>query len=179
MNKKAFTISLSMLLVLSGMLVVGVNEATAEENIQTKEEGEAFFDPEIIDYSEEVELGDEVWIEYSVTNTGDASGTQDIILTVEVKKVDIKKENTHENVTLEPGEDWTKEYTYDTSDAEEEYGQDILEIEVEVDVTLETENDSDSKKATIISPGRIPGFTFLLLLLGVIFGVAAYHLKEK
>jgi len=178
LNKKAFTITLSLLLLLSGMLVIGITETAIGENVVIESNG-AFFNPKIIDYTEEVELGDKVWIEYSVTNTGDATGTQDIILTVEIERVNVKEEKTHEDVTLDPDDTVTYEHEYDTSDTEEEYGQDIFEIKVEVDVTLETENASDSAKSTITSPDLIPGFKLILLVIAGIFAVVIYHTKKQ
>jgi len=159
---------------------VGINETTAEENIEVKGEDGAFFDPEIIDHSEELELGGDVWIAYSVTNTGDAQGTQDVNLIVEIEEVNIKEEVTlEENLTLEPEENRTNEYSYDTSEIEEKYGQNIVEVETEAEVTVETEDASDSETSTITSPGLIPGFTFILLMIGVTLAVMIYHTKNR
>lgn len=179
MNKKAVTIALSFLLLLNGMLVVGTSEVMIEGNTDITQENGAFFDPEIINYTEEVKLGDEVFIEYSVTNTGDAEGTQDIILTVEIDEVNIKEGETHENVTLGPGQELNNTFTYDTSDLKEDYGQNIVEIVVEVDVTLQTENASDAATLTVISPGMIPGFTFILLVTSLTFAVIIYHKMKR
>lgn len=179
MKKRAFTVVVSLLLLLSGMLVVGINETTGEKNVGIADQNGAFFEPEIIDYTEEVELGDEVMIEYSVTNTGDTEGTQDIVLTIEIDELNVKKEKTHEDVTLGPGQEFNNTFTYDTSEVEQDYGQNIVEMEVEVDVTLTTEDASDSVTSTVTSPGMIPGFTLLLLAIAVTFTVAIYHTKKR
>lgn len=165
---------------------MGINETTSEENIEIKGENGAFFDPEIVNYSEEAILGDDVWIAYSVTNTGEATGTQDINLTVEIEEVDFKREVTlEEDLTLEPEENCTNEYSYDTSEVEEEPEEDIVEKEVEANITVETEDASDSERSTITSPGLItspeliPGFTFTLLVMGMTFAVIIYHTKKR
>ncbi|MEF8832485.1 MAG: hypothetical protein V5A66_03080 [Candidatus Thermoplasmatota archaeon] len=179
MNKKAFTVILSFLVLLNGMLILGTSEATFEGDAHITEENGAYFEPEIINYTEEVELGDEIIIEYSVTNTGDAVGTQDIVLIVEIDQVNMSEEKTTEDVTLDPGQEWNNTFTYDTSDIQQDYGQDIIEIEVEVNVTLKTEDASDSVNSTLTSPGMIPGFDLILLAIGVTFAVVIYHTKKR
>ncbi len=179
MNKKAFVLTFSFLLVLSGILVFGVSGATSEEVVS--EENGAFFDPEIIDYTDEVVLGDTIMIEYTVTNIGDANGTQDIILRVEVELVGrtFEEEVIHEDVTLVPGEEFYNEYTYDTNEDDLPVDIPLIELTMDVTVTLETEDASDSVEGTITKPGQIPGFTFTLLVIGVIFAVVIYHTKKR
>jgi len=184
MNKKAFTVTISLLLLLSGMLVVGVSGTTAEENLvvegkeleknfEITEENGAFFDVELIDYTEEVRRGDEVSIEYSVTNTGDAEDTQDIVLYVEDDEV-----NRDENVTLSPGDEWTNTYIYDTSDVE--VSTFFLEFSTDLSLLLESNDDSHLGTITVTQPMLdIPGFTFFLLPLGIIFAVVIYHTKKR
>ncbi|MBS3782722.1 MAG: hypothetical protein KGY66_07120 [Candidatus Thermoplasmatota archaeon] len=172
MNKKAFTIALSFLLLLSGSLVVGGETAVGEYKALEDENG-AFFEVEIIDYDEEVELGDEVTIEYKVTNTGNETDTQDLVLSVEDEEI-----NRDEDVTLEPGDEWNNTVTYDTSEVD--VLSSFIEFSTDLSLLLESNNDSHSGKITVSQPILdMPGFTFILLPVGVIFAVLIYHKKKR
>ncbi len=176
MNKKALTLTLSFLLVLSGMLIVGTGEGQEKElekNLVIAEENGAFFDVELIDYTEEVKLGDEVSIEYSVTNTGDVEDTQDIVLYVEDEEIHRDKD-----VTLLPDEVWTNEITYDTSDVDVPWF--FIEFSTDLSLLLESNDDSHSGTITVSQPLlQIPGFTVVLLPLAVILAVLIYHKKKR
>jgi len=182
LNKKAFTITLSLLLLLSGMLVIGMTETAIGENVVIESNG-AYFEPEIVTYTKEVELGDEIEIEYSVKNTGNEPGIQDIILSVkvEIRGEQIYDEEIHrEELELAPGQEWNDTQIYDTEDVEDEYdGLQIIEIKADVEVLLETDDTSDSAETTITKPGVIPGFSFILLITGVTFAVMIYHAKKR
>jgi len=143
------------------------------------EENGPFFEVEIIEHSEEIELGEVIEIEYSVTNNGDATGTQDIILTVKAEEVDIEEEERHEDVTLEPGEYEKWNYQYDTGPIGEDYGQQIFEIEVDVEIIVQSDDDVTSGTTTVKSEGLIPGFTFVSLVLGISFAVMIYYTKKS
>jgi len=177
MSKKIFAIVFCLLLSLGGMLTAFGGEGTNGRHVVIEENG-PFFAVEIIDYPEEVELGEVIEIEYLVKNTGDAEGTQDIILTVKAEEVDFEEEFRDEDVTLAPNDEWTNEHTYDTDEIPKPYGIDIIELEVDVEILLESDDDSDSGKSTVKSPGVIPGFTFILLLLGVSFAAVIHHKKK-
>jgi len=176
LNKKALSLAISFLLLLSGMLIVGITEGQekeSEKNIGITEENGAFFDVELIDYTEEVKRGDEVMIEYSVTNTGDAEDTQDIVLYVEDDEI-----HRDEDVTLGPGEVWINEETYDTGDIDVPWF--FVEFSTDLSLLLESNDDSHSGSITVTQPMlEIPGFTFVLLPLGVIFAVLIYHKKKR
>jgi len=173
MNKKVFTLALGFLLLLSGTLVVGTGEATQEKNIELTEENEAFFAVEILEYTEEVKLGDEVDIKYSVTNTGTEEGIQDIVLSVEDEEF-----HRDTDVTLAPGEEWINEITYDTEDVDVPWF--FIEFSTDLSLLLESNDDSHSGKITVTQPMLdIPGFTFVLLPLGMILAVVIYHTKKR
>ncbi|MFW5952950.1 MAG: hypothetical protein ACOCSJ_02185 [Candidatus Natronoplasma sp.] len=183
MKKKVFTAVIGLLLLLSGMLIVGINEATAEENVEIKGEDGAYFEPEIVTYTKEVELEDEIEIGYSVNNTGDEPGIQDIILSVkvEIRGEQVYNEEIHrEELPLAPGQEWNDTQIYDTEDEEDEYGDiPFIEIKADVEILLETDDASDSAETTVTKPGVIPGFTFILLVIGVTFAVIIYHTKKR
>jgi len=178
MSKKIFAVVLCLLLSLGGILAAFGGGAMVGQYVVIEENG-PFFEVKIIDYPEEVELGEVIEIEYSVTNTGDATGTQDIVLTIKAEEVDIEEEKRHEDVTLGPGDQWDNTDTYDTGDIPTPYGVDIIEIEVDVEIILESDDDTDTGKSTVTSPGMIHGFTFILLVLGVTFAAVIYHTKKR
>ncbi|MBS3781765.1 MAG: hypothetical protein KGY68_04075 [Candidatus Thermoplasmatota archaeon] len=177
MKEKIFVFAVTFSLLLGGMLVAVGDEAIYGDEVETKENG-AFFEVEITECPEEVELGEVIEIKVFISNSGDEVGTQDIIYTVKAERVDFEEKDRIEDVTIYPGLDEERTIEYDTGHLEEEYGQDILEIEVEVEITVESENDSDTETFTIISPGLIPGFTSLLLLVALITAVAIYRKKS-
>ena len=85
---------------------------TADDN-QTAEitVGEAFFEVSDLDAPAEAEPGAEIDVSATITNTGDAPGTQDVEFVF-----DNETAATEENVTLEPGDDTTVEFTPELPD---------------------------------------------------------------
>ncbi len=121
----------------------------------------AYFEVEITDYDDEVEEGDTVTVEFTVTNTGDEEATQDIVFSV-----DGAEEDRVENVTLDGGEVYSGEFTWEAED--------------EGDYTLEVASDDDSDSVTVtVEEEEVPGFTTMLLILGAVIAVAIYHKKEQ
>jgi len=121
----------------------------------------AYFEINITDYNEEVEKGDVVTVEFTVTNTGEEEATQDIVFSI-----DGTEEDSIE-VTLEGGATFEGEFTWEA----EEEGE--YELEVASDDT------SDLVTVTVEEEPAIPGFTTMLLILGSIIAVAIYHKKEQ
>lgn len=162
------------MLVLGGMLIVGINQATAEEN-------GAYFEVEIVDHPDEVELGEEFDVEYYIENTGDLPGEQEVFVYAEAEVAGQKiwSESESQEVILIPNQGENYTHTTDTSEIEEEYDDGFFEIEVDVNILIESENDDDEATITFILPGLIPGFTFILLLLGITFAVIIYHTKKR
>lgn len=66
-----------------------------------------FFDVNITAYDDEVYIGEEVTLEYTVTNTGVLGDTQDIIFRVAGEPVDVDPD-----ITLNPGEVHTGQFTW-------------------------------------------------------------------
>lgn len=180
MKKKTVAIGLIFLLIFAGMSVVGLSRASIDENIEINENDEAYFEVEIVDYPDEVELGEEIEIEYYIENTGNLPGEQEVFvyLEAEVAGQEVWSESQSEDVILIPDEEIRDVHTVDTSEIEDEYDQEIFEVEVDVHISIETEDDHDEATITFILPGLIPGFTFILLLSGIAFAVVIYHTKE-
>lgn len=196
MRMKLFVIAITLSLLFSGILVaveggmsdrenVVIEEKELEKNVETKEENEPFFNITNLDYPEEVEQGDVVNIEYNVTNEGNATGTQDIVLIVYEEEV-----NRDENVTLEPGEEWNNTVSYDTENIEVEDVEGAqTKISNKVTILLESDDDTYRVKMTVTTEVTsedigdlmedVPGFTFPLMLLGVTFTVAIYKKKKR
>ncbi len=79
----------------------------------------AYFELEMIHYDEEVKEGDEVRIEYVVTNTGELEGTQDIVLILGGEEVAVE-----EGIYLGSGEEYEGEFII----AAEDVGEQTLEL---------------------------------------------------
>ncbi len=181
MKKKIATVGFAFLLLLAGISVVGVSGATVDEYIEINEDDEAYFEVEIIDHPDEVELGDEIEIEYYIGNTGNIPGEQEISISIEAEVAgqEIWSESESENVVLDPNRNKTDTYSVDTGDIGEEYDIGLFEVEIDVNFSVETEDDQDEATITLILPGEIPGFTFMLLLVGIFFAVVIYHTKKR
>ncbi|MFP3871806.1 MAG: CARDB domain-containing protein [Candidatus Natronoplasma sp.] len=103
----------------------------------------AFFEVEIGDYEEEVVEGEEVVVDYTVTNTGDVEATR----TIEFR-VDGTVEDSEE-VTLGPGEVHDGEFTWQTEEGDAgEYTIGVLSEDddpgdptAQVDISIEEEQD--------------------------------------
>ena len=189
MKTKFFVIVITLSLLFSGMLTAVGGVATAEEdsvteekelekNVEITEDNWEFFEVEITDYDEEVELGEEVNIEYRVKNTGGAEGTQDVVLSVEGEEIDRQEVNRDRDLTLLPEEEYTNEVVYDTGDVDISTAQ--IELSTELSLLLDSNNDSHSGKITITEPILdVPGFTAMLLALGLVTAVAIYRFKKR
>jgi len=180
MDEKAFTIALSFLLVFNSMLVLGVSRASDQDTILSEDNG-AYFEVEILDYPDEVELGEEFEIEYYIENTGDLPGEQEVSVHVEAEVAgqEVWSESESEEVILLPGDEKRDVHTVDTSEVEEEYSGGIFEVEVDVNILFETEDDYDEATITIIMPGLVPGFMFILLMIGLALAVIIYQKKKR
>jgi len=129
-------------------------------------EPEAYFEVEITDYDDEVEEGDTVTVEFTVENTGDAEGTQDIVFSVDGAEEDSVE------ITLDVGDTYSGEFTWEAGEPGD------------YDLEVASEDDSDSVTVTVEEePGfleqLIPGFTTVLLMISVIIAVAIYYKKEQ
>jgi len=130
----------------------------------------AQFEVEILSYDVESKNDEEILllVEYSLENTGDVEDTQKIMLYVEGEK----KESTE--ITLEPKEERIEEF--------------IIEVEegefCEIKIVCEDDNGSDTVmiESNLTEPdseeNNIPSFTFLLLLLGIVFSIL-FTMKGK
>ncbi|MEF8832484.1 MAG: hypothetical protein V5A66_03075 [Candidatus Thermoplasmatota archaeon] len=144
-----------------------------KKNIEITQENGAFFDVEIIEYTEEVKLGDEVSIEYSCTNTGDVEETQDLIISI-----DGDEANRDEDVTIPAGETWDNNYTYDTDDIDVSFF--FLEFSTDLSLILDSKNDSHSGTITVTQPVLdILGFNVVLLPISLIFAVLVYQERRR
>jgi len=122
----------------------------------------AFFEVEITDYDDEVEEGDTVTVEFTVENTGELEGTQDIVFSV-----DGDEEDSIE-VTLDEGEDYDGEFEWEADDPGD------------YDLEVASDDTSDSVTVTVVEEeDPTPGFTLALLVLGAVIAVAIYYKKEQ
>jgi len=122
---------------------------------------QAYFEVEIIDYQEEIQVGRYLKVEFTIENTGDFEDTQNITFTVGGSVEDMKE------VTLEGGENETYKFFW-----EAEMGSHIL--------TVASEDDEDAV-AVHVHPeeGLMPGFTSVLLILATIFAVIICRKKKR
>ncbi|MEF8835248.1 MAG: CARDB domain-containing protein, partial [Candidatus Thermoplasmatota archaeon] len=131
----------------------------------TVEEG-PYFEVKITDHDDNVTVGDNVTIEYTITNTGNTEATQTIVFEVGDEKIDTKE------VTLKAGDVHDGEFKWDTG--EEDPG--------EHEVRVKSDNDEDTVMVNVEEEEEdaggflaIPGFTTMILLLAVVIAVALYH----
>jgi len=124
-----------------------------------------YFEVEITDADGEIEKGDTVTIEFTVTNTGDVEGTQEIVFSVDDEEVDMVE------MTIETDEIEEGEFTWDADDIGEFYlevaSDDSFDL---VTVTVDEEEDGFLD---------IPGFTIVLLILGVVIAITINYKKEQ
>ncbi|MBS3782096.1 MAG: VCBS repeat-containing protein [Candidatus Thermoplasmatota archaeon] len=130
----------------------------------------AYFEVEIIDYDENVTVGDNVTVELTVENTGELEGTQDIVLTVDDTEVDSRE------VTLAGGDTESVEFTWETEEAGD-YDLEVASEDTSDSVTV-TVGEVDEEEEDGLVPG-IPGFTSILLLVASVIAVAIYHKKKQ
>ncbi len=120
------------------------------------EEGEPHFEVEITGYDEEVEEGETITLTYTVENTGEVEGTQDIVLVI-----DDEETMVYEALTLAPGEEYTDEYNW------------ILQSAGEYEIELQGSDTSDSIQVTVESDttedGVLANYWWLILIV-VVFG---------
>jgi len=136
-------------------------EVTIEviEDDPEEEPGEANFEVEITDYDEDVRPGRYLEIEYTVENTGDAEGTQDIVFIVEGTE-----EDKNEGLTLDEGETFEGRFFWKAGE-----GPHLL--------TVESEDDTARRAINIETV--TPGFTSILLILATVFAGAIYYKKKQ
>jgi len=121
----------------------------------------AYFEVEITDYDDDVEEGDTVTVEYTVENTGELEGTQDIVFTVDGTEEDSV------GITLGAGEDYSGEFEWEAED------------EGDYDLEVASEDTSDSVTVTVEEEVMVPGFTLALLVLGAVIAVTIYYKKHQ
>lgn len=178
------------------------DEASAEVTVLE----EAFFEVETDNAPEEVVAGEPIELDVAVTNTGDVTGTQNLVFEVDGERVDAA-----EGVELEGGEEFTDSFTYETVEADtptitvsvatdddeasteiavekaedEEGDTDAQDDEDEPapadDDTTETQENDDSEPSEEddgqVTDEEIPGFGVGSALAGL--GGAAYLLKRR
>jgi len=110
---------------------------------------------------DEFEEGDEVTLEYTVT--ADYEDTQDIVFEVDGEEIET------EELTLEAGETYDGEFTWDA------------EEEGDYELTVSTDDEEDSISISVVEEvvEEVPGFTLGLLVLGAIVAVAIYYKKKQ
>jgi len=92
-----------------------------------------YFSVNIFDHDEEVTVGEEVTVDYRVTNVGKQEGTQDIVISVDDQEVERR-----EDIDLGPGEEYDDEVTID------------LETEGEYNIDVASDDDSDSVITSVV-----------------------------
>ncbi|MEF8874969.1 MAG: CARDB domain-containing protein, partial [Candidatus Thermoplasmatota archaeon] len=139
------------------------------------EEG-PYFEVEIVDYDDQVYEGDELTIKYSVNNTGEAEGTQDIVLTIGDEEFTVE-----ENLTLEPGEENETEFTWDLE--EEDAGEYDIQIRSEDDEVPETLTVKEEGSEVSGDNDEDAGFLFWTIPIVVIIVIAVvvvlFFMKKK
>jgi hypothetical protein len=108
-----------------------------EENSvgDSEDTGEPSFDVRIESFDHEVEEGETASFLFSVENTGDAVGTQDVLFEVDNQIVD-----SYDDIELEPGEVYNNEFTLTPG------GGDAPEV----NVAVRTANDVRSRQVEVI-----------------------------
>ncbi|MBS3781766.1 MAG: S8 family serine peptidase [Candidatus Thermoplasmatota archaeon] len=139
--------------------------------ITTVKELVDFFEVEITSPydGDKFEKGDEVTVEFSITNTGDKEGTQTIVFTVDGDEVD------------------TVEMTIEVNETEKEEFIWTAEESGEFDLKVASEDDEDAITVTVEGEGgyiideilEIPGFTTTILLFSMVLAVAIYQKKVE
>ncbi|MFW6064792.1 MAG: InlB B-repeat-containing protein [Candidatus Natronoplasma sp.] len=129
---------------------------------------EPYFEVEITapDDGAEYEEGDTVTVEFTVTNTGDIVGTQDIVFSVDGAEVD-----RMEDVDVASTETYEGVFEWEADD------------EGDYQLEVASEDDKDSVEISVLEEDdewwEIPGFTTMLLILGAVIAVAIYYKKEQ
>ncbi|MEF8875026.1 MAG: hypothetical protein V5A88_10245, partial [Candidatus Thermoplasmatota archaeon] len=127
--------------------------------------GEALFELEILTYDEEVEIGEEISMIFSVENTGSVEDTQEILFRVSGVNMDVVE------VTLGPGEHYTDNFSMNVTEARFGDGG-----EFEFEVIGEDQTESVSVAVVQASEAAEEGgffatYWWLLLIVLVVAGV--------
>ncbi|MFO8109362.1 MAG: CARDB domain-containing protein, partial [Thermoplasmata archaeon] len=138
-----------------------------------------YFEVEITDYDEEVEEGEQVPVEYTVTNTGDLEGTQDIVFSVNDMEIEV-----HTDIILGADQEHTGTFTWTAEDEGEytlEVSSDNESSSATMTVTGETEEPDESEDSE--EPGFLEDYWWILILLIIILMIvvvlAMRHGKEE
>ncbi|MFO7794148.1 MAG: carboxypeptidase regulatory-like domain-containing protein [Candidatus Nanohaloarchaea archaeon] len=135
------------------------DEATKFVNIKGSDQSNdpANFDVEIDDFDDKVTEGESVYVDYTVTNTGDQEDSQDIDLRARGQRQD-----RDSNIDLEPGESESGKLEWDTEDGDSGYrsikvqsenddATEIVEVLKDEDEPEEPEEDSEFRITNIDS----------------------------
>lgn len=108
---------------------------------------EAIFDIEIIDYDENIEIGEEVTVKYRVKNIGEVNGTQDIVFDVDGDELLV-----YESLALDVDDEYDDEFTWKT-DIPGDYNIGVFGADLEdfVLVTVEDEVTEDDDELGFLS----------------------------
>lgn len=145
-------------------------EIEGEDSLTVEAAGAASFDVTIDDADETVTAGDETSVAYTVENTGEATGTQDLTVSVDGEVIETT------SLALAPGETVSETVSYTTAPA------DSPEIEFEV----ASEDDTATAVVTVNAAddandsddGFGPGFGVAAVALGVL-SVAALAFARR
>lgn len=118
-------------------LTVSSDDDSATRTVTVRDIEDALFAVEITSAPTDVVRGENVTIDYTVENTGNVSGTQDIVV-----RVDGTETDRRENLTLESGETDAGQFTYQTG------ADDANELEFAVS----SDNDSYRKSVRVDEP---------------------------
>ncbi|MFP4608625.1 MAG: CARDB domain-containing protein [Candidatus Aenigmatarchaeota archaeon] len=119
----------------AGEHVVRVASEDQDSEVSVMVLEEAYFDVEIIDYDDIVVEGEEVVVNYTVTNTGDVEDTQTIEFTVDGELTDSLQ------ITLGPEETSEEQFTWQTQDPGE------------YDLEISSYDDLDEVTVTVLEEG--------------------------
>jgi len=133
---------------------------------------EPYFEVEITAPGDGTEYyeGDTVTVEFTVTNTGDIVGTQDIVFSVDGDEVD-----RMENVDVVSGGTISGEFEWEADD-EGDYRLEVASEDEEDSVEVSVQEEDDELLEELL---EIPGFTTILLILGAVIAVSIYYKKEQ
>ncbi len=124
----------------------------------------AHFEVEITDYLKNVRENEEIIVKYTVRNTGELEGTQDIRLYLDEEEVAVERD-----VTIPPGDDYEGEFTLNA----EEVGEHNFE--------LSSSDTSEGVMVMVEEDSVVSNYWWLivLLLVGVIVAVALVLLMSS
>lgn len=145
MKNKVFAIAIIFTLIIGGVLVA-IGDETGNEGIIGEGRYEynvkkAYFEVSISIKQDEVEKGEVVEVDYSIMNTGNDAGIQDIEF-----RIDDELKDTNKNLTLEPNEVHLGTFEWRTD--EDTYGSDHF-------INVSSDNDFDFSSVYVL---RDPSF---------------------